>query len=274
MSSGAGPRLGRQEREEHGDRLAGSGFERRPRRQVPGRVDLPGRILATCLEQLQSHTWLAANGGNAYFASALILAHASDRSEAARGDETAGFGGYTQALLALFSDWTVESPLNVAGLLAEEDNVPSTGGVCVCPQALSHPESGMVLVGDTGHGMWPSLGQGCNAALESVSVLANVIEAVGGRDGRSGLNIQIGGTEVRGTPHSPVMFKVQMALFMLLNKVTAGLVPMPAMFRIMKGDSARYLMLKSAMKVEKYVTCGTVIGVAGSALGLGLGLFK
>ncbi|KAL7547701.1 hypothetical protein ACHAWF_010976 [Thalassiosira exigua] len=222
-----------------------------------------------------------------------------------------GFGGYTQALSALFSDWTVESRLDVARLLAEEDNVPSTGGVCVWPQALSHPESGTVLVGDAGHGMWPSLGQGCNAALESVSVLADAIEAVTGsvssgagcrgvdfsassggeiakaiaieynglrqEDAMAAVDLTfngIGGTKVRGAPHSPVMFKVQIALFMLLNKVTAGLVPMPAMFRIMKGDSARYSTLKSAMKVEKYVTYGTVIGLVGGALGLALGLFK
>lgn len=80
-----------------------------------------------------------------------------------------GFSGYTSALSALLADWTPDSRLDLARRLAEEDNVPSTGGVCVWPQALSHPESGVVLMGDAGHGMWPSLGQGCNAALESVS---------------------------------------------------------------------------------------------------------
>ena len=71
----------------------------------------------------------------------------------------------------------------------------------------------------------------------------------------------IGGTKVRGRQHSPVMFKVQIALFMLLNKITAGLVPMPAMLRIMKGDSARYSTLKRADRVEKYVAYGMVAGV-------------
>ena len=80
-----------------------------------------------------------------------------------------GFSGYTSALAALFADWTPDSRLDLARLLAAEDNIPSTGGVCVWSQALSHPDSGVVLMGDSGHGMWPSLGQGCNAALESVS---------------------------------------------------------------------------------------------------------
>jgi len=80
-----------------------------------------------------------------------------------------GFAGYTSALSALFADWTPDSRLDLARLLAEGDNTPSTGGVCVWSQALSHPDSGVILVGDAGHGMWPSLGQGCNAALESVS---------------------------------------------------------------------------------------------------------
>ena len=80
-----------------------------------------------------------------------------------------GASGYTLALSTLFADWKPECLAELAQLLAQEDNVPSTGGLCVWSQALSHPDSGVVLVGDAGHGMWPSLGQGCNAALESVS---------------------------------------------------------------------------------------------------------
>ena len=91
-----------------------------------------------------------------------------------------GFSGYTAALNGLFADWTSDSRLDLAQLLAEDDNVPSIGGTCVWSEALSHPESGVVLIGDSGHGMWPSLGQGCNAALESVAVFADAIDAVKG----------------------------------------------------------------------------------------------
>lgn len=81
----------------------------------------------------------------------------------------AGVAGYSSALSALFSDWKPDARSELARQLAEDDNIPSNGGVCVWSQALSSPEAGVVLIGDAGHGMWPSLGQGCNAALESVS---------------------------------------------------------------------------------------------------------
>ena len=76
----------------------------------------------------------------------------------------------------------------------------------------------------------------------------------------------IGGTKVRGTSHSPLMFKFQMMIFMILHKLTIGLVPMPAMIRIIKGDSARYSTLKWENKVEMYVAYGTVIGILGFGL--------
>lgn len=214
-----------------------------------------------------------------------------------------GFSGYTSALSGLFANWTPECRLELARLLAEKDNVPSNGGVCIWSQALSHPESGVVLVGDAGHGMWPSLGQGCNAALESVSVFADAIEAVDGSvsSGAGCRNIDfssssnekfveaiaeeydglrredalavvdmtfggIGGTKVRGAAHSPLLFKFQVIIFMILHKLTAGLVPMPAMLRIMKGDCARYSTLKWALKVEKYVVYGTFISMLGFVL--------
>lgn len=207
-----------------------------------------------------------------------------------------GFNGYTSALSTLFADWTPDSRLDLARLLAEDDNIPSTGGVCVWSQALSHPESGVVLMGDAGHAMFPSLGQGCNAALESVSVLADAIEAINGSvssgAGCRGIDFSassykelveaiaeeydglrrddalavvdltyggIGQTKASGALHSPLMFKAQMMMFMSLHKLTFGLIPLPAMIRIMKGDSARYSTLKWENKVEKYVVHGTAI---------------
>ena len=63
----------------------------------------------------------------------------------------------------------------------------------------------------------------------------------------------IGGVKVRGSSHSPIMFKLQIMVFMVLHKVSFGVVPMPAMMRIMMGDSARYSTLKWENKVEKWV---------------------
>lgn len=215
-----------------------------------------------------------------------------------------GLNRYTSALAGLFSDWTPDSVLDLARLLAREDNVPNIGGTQVWSPALSHPASGVVLIGDAGHGMWPSLGQGCNAALESVSVFADAIESVKGSvssgagcrgvdfgassdeevaraialeydglrrdDALAAVDLAyggVGGTKARGSPHSSPMFKFQVMLFVAMNKLTAGLVPMPAMMRIMKGDGARYSTLKRANEVEKCVAYGTVIGVLGFGLG-------
>lgn len=63
----------------------------------------------------------------------------------------------------------------------------------------------------------------------------------------------IGGVKVRGSSHSPIMFKLQIMVFMVLHKVSFGVVPMPAMMRIMMGDSARYSTLKWENKIEKWV---------------------
>mmetsp|Transcript_40570 Transcript_40570/g.85150 ORF Transcript_40570/g.85150 Transcript_40570/m.85150 type:complete len:496 (-) Transcript_40570:68-1555(-) len=210
-----------------------------------------------------------------------------------------GHSGYTAALSTLLADWTVDSRLDLARLLAEKDNIPSIGGFCVWSQSLSHPGSGVVLIGDAGHAMFPSLGQGCNAALESVSVFADAVEAVTGSvsSGAGCRNIDfstsshedlveaialeydglrrddalaavdlshsgIGGTNVRGQLHSSFIFKAQFMMMMILHKLSAGLVPKPAMLRIMKGDSARYTTLKWQIQVEKYVLCVTV-GILG-----------
>lgn len=71
----------------------------------------------------------------------------------------------------------------------------------------------------------------------------------------------IGGTKVRGAPHSPLIFKLQMALFMIFNKLTIGLVPIPAIIRTMKGEDVRYSTLKWMNKMERIVTYMTVLGV-------------
>lgn len=116
-----------------------------------------------------------------------------------------------------------------------------------------------------------SSGAGCRGMDYSTSSNKELTEAIAieydglrREDALSAVDLTyggIGGTKIRGAPHSPVMFKAQIMIFMILNKLTAGLVPMPAIFRIMKGDSARYSTLKWANQVEKYVTYGTVFSI-------------
>ena len=50
----------------------------------------------------------------------------------------------------------------------------SSGGLNTRCSTLA--AEGAILMGDAGHSMWPSLGQGANAALESAGVLATVLE--------------------------------------------------------------------------------------------------
>merc|ERR1712216_469120 len=48
---------------------------------------------------------------------------------------------------------------------------PANGGTTLFCSHLAMPESNVVLVGDAGHAVWPSLGQGANVALESAACL-------------------------------------------------------------------------------------------------------
>jgi 2-polyprenyl-6-methoxyphenol hydroxylase-like FAD-dependent oxidoreductase len=43
--------------------------------------------------------------------------------------------------------------------------------MCTMGSQLAVPSAGVALVGDAGHGVTPSMGQGCNAALETVRLL-------------------------------------------------------------------------------------------------------
>jgi hypothetical protein len=51
--------------------------------------------------------------------------------------------------------------------------IPSLPICSICSH-LAVPWAGVALVGDAAHGVTPNLGQGCNAALETVAVLDTV----------------------------------------------------------------------------------------------------
>lgn len=211
-------------------------------------------------------------------------------------------GDYDAALGALYPNWTPEARRELAAQLGAEDNVPASGGTCVWSSHIGHPPSGVVLVGDSGHGMWPSLGQGCIAALESAAVLADAVEAVCGTGhaipssgaGVRGVDVSaatggeragliaeeyqglrhgdasaavdltyngIGGRKVRGAQNMTLLFKVQVGLMMVASKLSAGLVPQAAAFRVMRGDDVSYSTLRWQMKAEKMVTQGFLMAV-------------
>ena len=108
-----------------------------------------------------------------------------------------------------------------------------------------------------------SSGAGCRnidystaSSKEVASAIALEYDGLRREDALSAVDLTyggIGGVKVRGSSHSPIMFKLQIMVFMVLHKVSFGVVPMPAMMRIMMGDSARYSTLKWENKIEKWV---------------------
>ena len=155
-------------------------------------------------------------------------------------------------------------------------NQIANGGLCVWSSSLGHAKSGIVLLGDSGHGMWPSLGQGANCALESVSVFVKCLDKLEDNDEKwTSTLIQhysttrsadataavdltyggIGARESRGRMNTPLSSKLQMVGMMLLHKLTLGVVPMPALLRVLLGTKG--LSYSTAKKFhfgyEKYI---------------------
>ena len=143
--------------------------------------------------------------------------------------------------------------------------------MCVWSSSLGYAneknEGNIILLGDAAHGMWPSLGQGANCALESVAIFVQCLENLE-RDSESNKDMiattswtkelvqrfndarhedavaavdltygGIGARESRGRASMPLAFKLQVIGMLLLHKLTFGLIPMPALFRIMSGST-------------------------------------
>jgi hypothetical protein len=114
-------------------------------------------------------------------------------------------------------------------------------------------------VGDSGHGMWPSLGQGANCALESAAIFCQTVHDVADtldssswsatvvrefnarrhEDAIAAVDLTYGGIgarKSRGRCNAPLSFKMQVGVMMLLNKLTMGVVPKPALLRVLQGE--------------------------------------
>jgi len=151
-------------------------------------------------------------------------------------------------------------------------NQIGNGGLCVWSSSLGQiyesqgtRTGAVLLLGDSGHGMWPSLGQGANCSLESVGVLVKCLDELERKssgttagapscwtrelvdsfqakrfaDARAAVDLTYGGMgarESRGRVNAPLSAKVQMVGTIILHKLTMGLVPMPALLRILMGD--------------------------------------
>jgi len=168
--------------------------------------------------------------------------------------------GYDDALSSLFPDLDETDRQQLAAQL--DAGQPTNGGVCVWCNSMGSAAAGVALVGDAAHGMWPSLGQGANCALETAAVFCEAVADASQRqkassadwsaaivaefndrrhaDAVAAVDLTYGGIGARtsrGRGNSPVSFKLQVAGMMLFHKLTLGLVPKPALLRIMGGDS-------------------------------------
>jgi len=164
------------------------------------------------------------------------------------------------------------------------------GGKCVWCTSMGSIEHSVLLIGDSAHGMWPSLGQGCNCALESVAVFVNTIDDINSDKSNNQLSSLswcqllikeynnrryddviaavdltyggIGARKSRGRQNSPMMFKVQIALMMLLHVLSCKLIPKPAMLRLMVGEAVPYSKIKKSNFIyEKFVTYGILFSL-------------
>ena len=192
--------------------------------------------------------------------------------------------GYDHALDCLLPDVSPAVRAEITQQLVEGE--PANGGLCLWNSALGSSRNGVVLVGDSGHGMWPSLGQGANAALESVAVFCRAVDhvehtmneshrdwsaavvneftALRHEDALAAVDLTYGGIgarKARGRGNAPLSFKLQVVGIMLLHKLTFGIVPKPALLRIMGGDDVAYSTAhRYNFFYEKLICMGALLG--------------
>jgi len=180
------------------------------------------------------------------------------------------------------------------------ENQIANGGLCVWSSSFGHANvdtkgqaSGVILLGDSAHGMWPSLGQGANCSLESVGVFVRCLDQLESeykesdkitsswikdlverfdnarfKDATAAVDLTYGGIgtrQARGRLNAPLSYKLQLVGMFLLHKLTFGIVPMPALLEVMKGnkDYSYSTAKRFHFFYEKYICLGSLFFFVG-----------
>ena len=210
-------------------------------------------------------------------------------------DPKSGSQGFQEPLDALYMHVDEATKQELAQQFAT--GTSANGGFCTWVDSLGSVKFGVALVGDSGHAMWPSLGQGANCSLESTGVFCQVCRdillsstpssaepaelasaIVQEFNARRHANAMaavdltfggIGGRLARGRQNASLSYKLQVLGIMLLNKTTLGLIPRPALLRTMDGDTSPYTTLWRYNFVYERVICVSALAAVCVPLVLG-----
>lgn len=142
------------------------------------------------------------------------------------------------------------------------DQKISYGGITTTCSAL-HGSDRVVLVGDAAHSVWPSLGQGCNLALESCLVLADILVQFDGNlstalpaytasrkpDADAIGRMSEAGFGGNKRARNPLFFAKVMALF-VLHKLLPGIFGKPATLDMGNPD-VRYSEIEALLQTQE-----------------------
>jgi len=155
------------------------------------------------------------------------------------------------------------------------------GGVTTTISSLAARDGTVALIGDAAHSMWPSLGQGCNAALETAQYLAAAIESAPGGDQKKAMSYfdAVRGPQVRAIGRlseagfggvakraGNVLFFAKIAALTALHKALPSLFERPALTRI-NDPSWAYDDIEDAARGENGTLLAAFVALTAAAAG-------